>query len=161
MSITTVLDRLPEFREAMRLLTQEAVYVGIPQAEDGRKGGPIGNASLGYIQENGSAARNIPARPFLVPGVRKVADQVAEELGAGAAAVLVGRTDAVRTSYNRAGILAVSSVKATITAGEGFAPLSDATLAARARRGVTRTKPLIDTGQLRASVTYTIRKING
>ena len=154
-----VLDKLPEFREALRLLTQESVFVGIPEKTDGRKDGdPIGNAGIGFVQENGSPAQNIPPRPFLVPGVAAVQDQLADELQAGADAVLVGRFDAVRTSYNRAGILAVNSVRATITAGEGFDPLSKRTLAARARRGVSRTKPLIDTGQLRASVTYVVRK---
>ena len=65
---------------------------------------------------------------------------------------------AVLTAKNKAGLIAQNSVKATITAGEGFAPLAESTLAARKRRGVSRTKPLIDTGSLLNSITYVIRK---
>ena len=152
-------DNFPELMEAVRLLTNDTVYVGIPDDRDDRKSSePIGNAGIGYVQENGSAVKNIPPRPFLGPGVDAVREDVAEEFAAGALAAMKGRTDAVLTSYNRAGLRAVNSVKRTITAGEGFEPLSDSTLDARRRRGVKRTKPLIDTGQLRSSITYTIRK---
>lgn len=161
MATRMTLDRVPEVMAAMRLLTQEAVYVGIPDKEDGRQGGDVGNASLGYIHENGSPARNIPARPFLNPGVNKVKAQIAEELGSGASALLAGRPDAVRTSYTRAGIIAVNSVKGVITSGAGFAPLADATLKARkTRKRAPRKgeKPLIDTAQMLNSVTHVIRK---
>lgn len=159
--VTMTLDKMPEVLEAMRMLTNERVYVGIPDKENGREGGAIGNAGIGFVQENGSPRNNIPARPFLRPGVEKVRETIAEELGAGARALLGGRADAVRTSFNRAGILASNSVKGVINSGEGFAPLSDATLKARrTRKRAPRkgTKPLIDTGQLRNSVTYVIRK---
>jgi hypothetical protein len=49
-------------------------------------------------------------------------------------------------------------VRAFITAGQGFAPLAAATLAARRRKGRTGTKPLIDTGQLRRAITYVLRR---
>jgi hypothetical protein len=151
------MDKLPEFQAAVKLLTQEAVYVGIPEPANGRQD-PAGNALIGAVQEAGSPVKNIPARPHLVPGIQAVQAQVAEELGAGASALLRGRPDAVQTSYTRAGLIAVQSVKKVITAGEGFAPLSAGTLKARAARGVTRTKPLIDTGQYRNAITYVIRK---
>ena len=159
--VTMTLDRVPEVLEAMRLLTNERVYVGVPDKEDGRGGGPIGNAAIGYINENGSPKQNIPARPHLRVGVERVKDQVAEELGAGARALLTGRADAVRTSYTRAGIIAVNSVRAVITAGAGFAPLADTTIKARkTRKRAPRQgeKPLIDTGQYRNSITHVIRK---
>ena len=133
------------------------VYVGIPDETDDRDG-PIGNAAIGYINEFGSAAQGIPARPFLGPGVEKVAGKCMDEQKKGIISALTSfsPSDVIR-GQNRAGLMAQNSVRATITAGDGFEPLSAATLAARKRRKVTRTKPLIDTGSLRTSITYVIR----
>lgn len=157
--ITVTLDKVPEVLAAIRRLTEERVYVGIPQGTGAH--GEMDNATLGFIHENGSPARNIPARPTLVPGVAKVKDQVAEELKAGAMAVLKGRPDAVLTSYNRAGIIARDSVKGIIRTSDGLAPLAESTLHARKTRKRAPRKgerPLLDTGQFMNAVTYVIKK---
>lgn len=134
------------------------VYVGIPDDNDDRDDGPIGNAAIGYINEFGSAAQGIPARPFLGPGVEKVAGKCMDEQRKGIVSALTDfNPNAVINGQNRAGLMAQNSVRATITEGDGFEPLSATTLAARKRRKVKRTKPLIDTGSLRTSITYVIR----
>lgn len=160
--VRVVLDKSKEFNAAMRLLRDEAVYIGVAEGEDGRKdGGPIGNATIGYINENGSAAAHIPARPHLAKGVQDVQATLAEELGAGAKALLNGRPDAVRTSYARAGLLAQQSVQRVITSQEGFAPLAESTIKARQNRKKAPregTKALIDKGEYRQSIKYHIRK---
>lgn len=140
-------------------INRQDVFVGIPAEEDARTDSPIGNAAIGYIQEKGSSKQGIPPRPFLEPGVSKVSKQCADVIGKGAETALTEMNpQAVLTAKNKAGLIAQNSVKATITAGEGFAPLAESTLADRKRRGVSRTKPLIDTGSLRNSITYVIRK---
>lgn len=160
--VRVVLDKSKEFNAAMRLLRDEAVYIGIAESQNSRKdGGPIGNATIGYINENGSAAAHIPARPHLAKGVKDVQAKLAEELGAGAKALLNGRPDAVRTSYNRAGLLAQQSVQRVITTQEGFAPLAESTIEARKNRKKaprTGTKALIDKGEYRQGIKYHIRK---
>lgn len=147
------------------------VLIGIPAEEDARTDSPIGNAAIGYIQEKGSSKQGIPPRPFLEPGVAKVSDKCADVIGRGAADALTEMNpSAVLTAKNKAGLIAQNSVKATITAGEGFAPLAESTIRGRLNRtkssksmtlsnGQARTmKPLIDTGSLRNSITYVIRK---
>lgn len=160
--VRVVLDKSKEFNSAMRLLRDEAVYIGVAEGENSRKeGGPIGNATIGYINENGSAAAHIPARPHLAKGVQDVQAKLAEELGAGAKALLNGRPDAVRTSYARAGLLGQQSVQRVITQQEGFAPLAESTIKARQNRKKaprTGTKALIDKGEYRQSIKYHIRK---
>lgn len=160
--LTVVQDKTREFNSAIKTLLEEAVYVGVPQATDGRKdGGAIGNATIGYINENGSAAAHIPARPHLSKGVSDVQKVLAEEFGAGAKALFNGRPDAVRTSYNRAGLLAQQSVQRVITQQEGFAPLAESTIKARQNRKKAPrkgTKALIDRGEYRQSIKYVIRK---
>ncbi len=157
--VSVVTDDVAKLLATIRgLAAAGQVYVGIPDATDGRTDGPIGNAAIGYINEFGSAAQGIPPRPFLGPGVDKVAAKCMDEQKKGIISSLTNFNPAdVSRGQNRAGLMAQNSVRATITAGDGFEPLSAATLAARKRRKVTRTKPLIDTGSLRTSITYVIR----
>jgi len=158
MSMKVVRDQTRNALKALESLAEKRVLVGIPSSENNRTDGePIGNAQLGFIHENGSPARNIPARPFLNPGVKKVEKQAAEILGK-FAAVSFKDPNAIEKGLNAVGLLAVSSVKATIKAGEGFDPLKEGTLAARRRKGAQGTKPLIRTGQLLNSITYVLRK---
>lgn len=149
-------DHLKRVLETLRAMESKDVLVGIPEAENGRDSGPIGNAQLGYMHENGSPAQNIPARPFLAPGVLKVKGAVSDLLAAGAAAALDGGSSLL-VAFDKAGLVAQNSVKMTLRAGEGFAPLASGTLAARKRKGFSGTKPLIHTGQLLNSITYVVR----
>lgn len=162
--VRVTVDRVAEFNGAVKLLREEAVYVGVAQDGDGRKDGKgFGNAAIGYVSENGSAAAHIPPRPHLVPGVNAVRAQVADELGAGARALLNGRPDAVRTSYVRAGLIAQQSVQRVISTQEGFRPLAPSTLERRKNRKKAPRQgelALIDTGEYRQSIKYHIRKRN-
>lgn len=155
--VKTTIDKLRGVQSALRLLSSRRVMVGIPSTTAGRKEGPITSAALGYIHENGAPEVGIPARPFLVPGVASVQDQTAAGLRRALDQALAGRPDAADRSLHAVGLRAQSAVKAKIKTGP-FAPLSERTLAARRRRGVTRTKPLIDTAQMLNAVTYVIRE---
>lgn len=159
-AVKVVMDDTAKLFKTLRDLANSAdVLVGIPADKDDRAGESIGNASIGYINEKGSPKQGIPPRPFLEPGVAKVAKRCASILGVGAAEALTSfDPNKVTVAQNKAGLIAQNSVRATLTEGDGFAPLAKSTLAARARRGVTRTKPLIDTGSLRTSITYVLRK---
>jgi hypothetical protein len=134
----------------------QRVYIGIPQEKNQRPDGGVGNATIAYINEKGSPAKGIPARPFLGPGVRKAAPQVLDALKNGARAGMMKRGGVVR-GLRMAGKIAVDSVQATMVAGEGFAPLSQRTLEARRAKRRKSTKPLIETGRLKRSITYVIR----
>jgi hypothetical protein len=155
MSVRVMTDRVASVLKNIHKMERARVYVGIPADENARSDDKVGNAGIGYIQEFGSPAKNIPARPFLIPGVKAVEGEVADLLADGARNVLEDRS--IEASLTKAGIKATNSVKQTITKGEGFAALSETTLRARKRRGVSRTKPLIDTGQLRNSINYVVK----
>jgi hypothetical protein len=137
-------------------MTGKRVLIGIPDANAGRKGGPITNAALGYIHENGSPARNIPARPFLIPGVEEAAPKAIEAMKKFAAQGLTDPT-AVDKGLNAAGLIAQAAVKNRIRNSVGFAPLAEGTLARRKAQGKSGTKPLIRTGQLLNSITYVVK----
>lgn len=189
-SVTKTIDNVAGLLERVGRLTKSDVLVGIPSTTAGRRDGPITNAALGYIHEFGSPAHNIPARPFLFPGVRAIRSQALRMLRDGAVGVLHGE-DPNRV-LNAVGILARNSVVEAITDPEPpFVPLKPATIRARLRRtaagrrklrGLRKIKqaagwtgaesnaalsvwaeegnvaPLIDTGALRASISYVIRE---
>lgn len=158
MTVTITKDRMADVLKSIQSLVKERTLVGIPASNAERRDGPINNAAIGYINEFGSPANNIPARPFLIPGVEAAQPQVVKQLRKGADQALDGKLDAADKALHRAGIVAVNAVRAKINEGVP-PPLKPSTIAARERRGRTGTKPLIDTGQLRNSLTYVIRKV--
>lgn len=173
MSVTATGEGIAAIFAALEQLTKTDVMVGIPHGEARSDG--LTNAEIGYVQETGSPINNIPARPFLVPGVEAVQDQIADRLGKAVAAALDGSPAGVVRQLNAAGMIAQNSVRATINSGE-FEPLALSTIRKRARKGrkgakkylkqlsdgqeppdAGLVKPLIDTGQLRNSITYVLR----
>jgi len=169
-------DVTEQVLRAVQNMERKKLLVGIPSDRAVRKddGHSINNAALGYIHENGSPANNIPARPSLVPGVRAVKGKCADILQDSATDAFTD-DGAIERGLNACGLVAQASVRKTMTEGEGFEPLKEGTLRARARKGregaaqelasrkagnkpnPANARPLIDTGQLRNSMTYVVR----
>ena len=157
-SVTTTKDEVALLLRGVRNLTKRETLVGVPDITAGRTtAGPMNNATIGYIQENGAPEAHIPPRPFLVPGVQSVLDKIATVLEASARKTVQGDPDAGEQSLVAIGLIAQNAVQAKITNGP-FVPLAPATIAKRKARGLTRTKPLIDTGALRQAIRYVIRR---
>lgn len=154
--LTVRSDHAQSILDALKTLANKDVLVGIPESKDERDDGDIGNAAIGYINENGSPAQNIPPRPHLKPGVRSVEQDFMPHLKSAARKALEGDAEGAVTSLDRAGTVAANGVKRYITI-TGFTPLADATIANRLRRGRTGNKPLIDTGEYRRSITHVVR----
>ena len=166
-------DDLASVISSINTLVTKSVLVGIPATEAARDDG-MDNASLGYLHEHGSPANNIPARPFLIPGVANAQDRYEPHLEKAAKAALAGQRKKINDELHAAGIIASGSAKDEINSGN-FEPLKLSTLRARARRGrkgaqaelasraagnapnPENARPLIDTGQLRNSLTYILR----
>lgn len=162
MAVRITQDRAAQIMQSIRSLTRDRVLVGIPSTTAERKpdedeGAPLNNAEIGYIHEFGAPEANIPARPFLVPGVRNAEAAIAHQLRAGALAALDGNLEGTEARMAAAGQAAVNGVVEKITTGP-FAPLAPYTLERRKAKGRTGEKPLLDTGQLRRSITYVIRR---
>jgi hypothetical protein len=152
------------------------VLVGIPSdaeqphlgagvtGTEARSGVPIGNAALGYIHENGSPINNIPARPWLAPGVRGSQTQWMPYFEQAGKFAFEGNLTAMDKALNAVGLTAQSAVKVRIT--EGIPPpLAERTVKARQRKRPSRKAqsaedmtPLIDTAQFLGSISYVVRK---
>lgn len=177
-------DNFKAIIDAINSLTKKDVLVGIPDSAPERGDGPMTSAQIGYVMETGSPAHNVPARPFLVPGVSDVQSECADRLGRAADAALDGNQAAAERSMNAAGQIAESSVKKKI--GSNIPPaLSPETIRNRKRSRQTKSMrpeerqylksvadgtdpaqaqteagiiPLVNTGQLRNSITHVIRE---
>jgi hypothetical protein len=183
-------SHFPQLVRALWFLASQQVMVGVPAEEALRKPEPgekgnINNAFLAYIHEHGSPEANVPPRPFLRPAIEEMRPEIVTRLLKIGRAALKGDVDAVTKGYHMLGLRAQNKVRAKINEGVP-PPLADSTLRARARRGrkgaavelqrraglaqpvspaalmagMDNAKPLIDTGQLRNSITYVIRKVS-
>jgi len=153
-----VTNNLPDLMAAIRALNMNEVLVGVPEKNDTRDeaDGP-NNAEIAYIQNTGSPVHNIPARSFLAEGVENVQDRITKRLWQTAQKALEGDVVSVEKGLIGVGQIAVDGVKDKILTGP-FQGLAPRTLAARRKRGVTRTEPLRDTGQMINAMTFVLRK---
>jgi hypothetical protein len=158
MPVKISVDKMASVIRAINELGAKDVLIGIPEGNVDRKSGdPASNALIGYVQEFGSPANNIPARPFLIPGVQDIQKPAADRLKVAAQRALAGDATQAERQLNAAGLMGQNSARAKINSN--IQPeLSERTLEARRARGVTRENTLVDTGQLRNSITYVIRK---
>ncbi|MFM0488014.1 hypothetical protein [Paraburkholderia graminis] len=184
MTVKITIDKLGDVIKAISQLSNKDVLVGIPDSAPERADTPITNAQIGYVMETGSPANNIPARPFLVPGIADVQAEIAERLRNGALSALAGAAAGAETALKAAGMVGQNAVKKKINDGP-FTPLSPRTIAQRNRSRQTKSmrkaekdyanllaqgkteqeaqdaagiKPLINTGSLRNSIVYVVRK---
>jgi hypothetical protein len=78
-------DMTESFMKALKDMQAKEVLAGFPESEDGRKDAdgnaePITNAALGYIHNSGWPELNIPARPFMEPGIEDVREKITDRM---------------------------------------------------------------------------------
>ncbi|RYC28865.1 hypothetical protein D3273_27035 [Lichenibacterium minor] len=151
MAVKSTLKRngsgLGPIEKAVAQLNRTRLLVGIPSGsrrdpEPGEKGTPPSNGVIGYMMEFGDAAMNLPARPFLRPGVRAALPEIRKGMLRAATGALSGKPSEIKDGFDQAGLMAVDSVQRTMLSG-GFAPLSQRTIEARARRKYADTGKLV------------------
>ena len=167
MSIKKKKDITKSIMASITGMTRKNVFVGVPKEDAPRKPKEgekvhVNNATLAFIHTNGSPADNIPARPFLVPGIEKGQEKNIKIMKKGMLRALTNRR-AVDETLNAVGLNSQSAVKSYMRDSSNFAPLREKTIEARLSRKHPHkgTKPLIDTAQLMNSISYVIRRNNG
>lgn len=159
-TLTVTKDFTKDFTQMIARFRNDSVVVGIPaDSQDRSEDSEITNATLLAINNFGSPANNIPARPVMQIGIKNAQEAIAEQFKKAAKTVLSKGFAAIDTYYERAGIIASQSVKKAINDQDfGGAPGPAAsTLRARMAAGFTGTKSLIVTGQMRSAITYVVR----
>ena len=185
--VTITKDKVNAVVGSITKLVGKQVLVGIPEAnaarQDDEQGQHPTNALIGYVMETGSPARNIPARPWLVPGARESEREWMPHLRGAATAALDAQPQKSDAELTAAGIAAESGVKRKINSNIP-PPLKPSTIRARkyARQAQSRRSneeryleqvrsgvdpgtaqaaagivSLINTGALRNSITSVVR----
>ena len=163
-NVREVYSNVSQLGAAMRELTSQDVYIGVPEEKAERNeedGNGITSAYLSYIHEHGVPEQNIPEAPHLMPGIADIKPEAIKILESCAKAALEGKKGAVTRGLNRIGLLGQNAVRARFV-NNNWAPLAARTLArkignkTRLERG--RVNRLLLTGQLQKAHTYVIRR---
>ena len=158
-SLKVTEDFTEDFNKIIKSFKNDNVLVGIPASDSEREvdDSQITNAALLAINEFGSPANNIPARPVMEIGIKNARDEIAEQYKKAMQNALKKGLAAISTFYNRAGLIASNSIKKAINSQEDIAPPAESTIAARQAAGFKGTKSLIVTGQMRNAITYVVK----
>ena len=158
--------------KSLEKLKGMSILVGIASGgkKDKRKDEGPDNSVLGYIHEKGSPAMNIPARPFLVPGVSEAKADIAKGMKTAMQAALHDDMREVKVILEQTGLKTVASVKSYMQSAD-FEPLKPSSIRNRNRSRMTKgkreseakldsagIKPLINTGQLRDAIDFFIEE---
>ena len=149
---------------AVSYMQDNYVLVGIPQKTSSRPEDKMGskeitNAELLYIHTNGSPVNNIPARPVIEPAIYNDSERISKMLMEGFQQLCNGDIEKCDRTLQLIGTRAQKVCRDWFTnPANGWPPNSPSVIAAKLRKGSTSPKPLIDTGELRKSITYVVVK---
>lgn len=155
-------DFTEDFKKVITRFKNDQVLVGIPEGKAARSGA-INNATLLAINNFGSPANNIPARPVMQNGMDNCKEELAQAYKNAVKNALSKGLASLEIYYERAGIIASNSIKKAITdqdfegGGDNNEGPAESTLAARKSKGFRGTKSLIVTAQMRNSITYIVK----
>lgn len=147
-----------KIKKDLRGLNSYAAMVGIPSTaprpvdKETKKPLAINMATLALIHERGSAANNIPARPFMKQTRQRAEGRFARLLRRLYKQVVNGKVNP-QNGLAKLGVSYEGEMKNTFIVGQ-FVPNKPATVK---RKGSSR--PLIDTGHLRQSIISKVVKV--
>lgn len=151
-----------KIKKALKFLKNNPVYVGIPddtteRNEDEKEKVSVTNADLLFIHTNGSPANNIPARPVIEPAIEDANERISKQMKMAAKQAMENNAEMAIKHLSLAGMQAQNASRSWFTNPKNnWPPNSPAVIAEKKRKGSTKPKPLIDTGELRKSITYFI-----
>lgn len=146
--------QLQAVQKSIKTLKTVDVLVGVPQEETGREEKGVTNAELLYIHTNGSPANNIPSRPIIEPAIQDSKEEIGTLLKEAILKALEGDTDGAMAGMEKVGLQGENAAKGWFTNPKNnWAENAESTIKQKGS-----SKPLIDTGQLRKSITYVVKK---
>lgn len=161
--VKTVTDNFSKQLQALEFIKDNSVYVGIQQKDTSRED-EVTNAELLFIHTNGSPINNIPPRPVIEPAIKSDSERLSKIMKKAAKCAMEGNFSEATKQLHIAGTRGRDLSKRWFVNPENHWPPNSQTVAERKRRkGSTIPRPLIDTGELRNSISYfveTKRSVN-
>lgn len=157
-----------ELSTIKQFISEHELLVGIPEAEPSNKrkmvAGTVAptNAELLHIHTNGSKPNNIPARPVIEPAISNGRDKISSSMDSIIKSIRGSDQSEAIVKLQKLGLRVQNMCRAWFTNPlNGWEPNSQATIERKLRKGSTNPRPLIDTNQLRKSITYVIKTKGG
>lgn len=157
-------DKFNRLMKAIDEMLHNEVYVGIADDTTEREADKMGitNAELLFIHTNGSPVNNIPPRPVIEPAISNDKERLADMMKKAAQLFMAGRDEEAIKQLQRVGMRGQNvSRQWFVDEKNGWPPNAPAVREAKIRKGSTDPKPLIDTGELRKSITYFVKTKGG
>ena len=163
--IVSKVEAYNKLLNGLDFLRDNSVYVGIADDTTEREnieGKEITNAELLFIHTNGSPVNHIPARPVIEPAIKKDRERLLSMMKKAASLAIDGNKSEALNQLRKVGMRGQNISRAWFVNPEnGWPPNSPAVQAEKRRKGSTDPKPLIDTGELRKSITYFVKTKEG
>lgn len=110
-----------------------------------------------YRASMGDPVHMIPPRPILEPAITANKEEINKRLKNAMNSFLSGNEEKGIEDLKRLGMFAQNKAREWFTdSRNGWTPLSPATKKAKAKKGKSKDNPLIDTGEMRKSITYVL-----
>lgn len=161
-----VTDEMVKVQKGLKWMQNNNLYVGIPDAKSARKVNKkeanvkekVTNAELLFIHTNGSPANNIPPRPSIEPSIEQNIDTIVKRMNKTSELAMEGHFEEAQKHLGQTGQYIVGRIKRYFVEGNDWPPNSPAVQRAKRKKKSTIPRPLIDTGQMRNSITYVISR---
>ena len=159
--VKMVMDRVDDIFGAVENLAKTHLLVGVPEDHDNRNDpdqkNKIGNAALAYIHNYGSERANIPARPFMEPGIENSKEIIQAQFKKAVNAAFNGASERSDNALAACGMAVAENIKQIIV--DGIAPpLKRDTVA---QRRVGRKTKSIRTAELKYEQLYRLMMLEG
>lgn len=156
--VEVTFDNYKKVMKGLDFLEKSGVYVGIPESETSRPDDKtVTNAELLFIHTNGSPVNNVPARPVIEPALEKDSDRLSKMMEKVVLSALENDFEKAEKNLKLTGMRGQNVSRAWFTDPENkWPPNSPSVERAKRKKGSTNPRPLIDTGELRKSITYVV-----
>lgn len=138
-----------QLKALARQLKNTGKYVKVGLPDSNHKGSHLTIAQIGMIHEYGAPGAGIPERPFLAVSIKKSEGDIIR-LNRVNLKMILNNMTTFDKALEQLGLMAQGMIQAYIPVGD-FVPLRPETIARKGSSG-----PLIDTGQMRQSVSYVV-----
>lgn len=163
-------DASKKIYEALKELERLQVLVGVPEDKSSRDGDPITNAELLYVHTNGSPVNGIPSRPVIEPAIKDSKEEIYKYIKEASQKALAGDIEGMRNSYDKAGLKGENAARDWFTNPKNnWKDVKQETINHRKKKMSKKQlesaignenahRPLIDTSELRKSITHVVRE---
>lgn len=153
--VKTITDNFSKQLKALEFIKDNSVYVGIQEKDSSREDEAPTNAELMFIHTNGSPANNIPPRPVIEPAIKNDKERLSKIMKKAAQCAMDGDFAEATKQLHIAGTRGRDVSKRWFVNPENhWQPNAESTAARKRKKGATVIRPLIDTGELRNSISY-------